>query len=136
MCAVVCAIGPGVAGTRTRLGHGGTAAADAANAACALAGRAIVVPRVSDADPRERHRGLSHHTRAIAELALGPITVPWPADRPVPDVSFPLEPVDVTGWQEACAGLPLAHMGRGPDEDPWFFAAAFAAGRLARELVS
>jgi hypothetical protein len=29
----------------------------------------------------------------------------------------------------------LAHMGRGPDEDPAFFAAAFAAGRLARELV-
>ena len=26
---------------------------------------------------------------------------------------------------------PLAHMGRGPGDDPWFFAAAFAAGRLA-----
>ena len=25
-------------------------------------------------------------------------------------------------------------MGRGPDEDPWFFASAFAAGRLARSL--
>ena len=35
------------------------------------------------------------------------------------------------GWEEACAGLPLSHMGRGPDEDPAFFAAAFAAGRLA-----
>jgi hypothetical protein len=27
-------------------------------------------------------------------------------------------------------------MGRGPAEDPWFFAAAFAAGRLARRLVA
>jgi len=44
------------------------------------------------------------------------------------------EDVDVSGWREACAGLPLAHMGRGPDDDPWFFAAAYAAGRLAREL--
>ena len=35
------------------------------------------------------------------------------------------------GWREACDGLPLSHMGRGPDEDPAFFAAAFAAGRLA-----
>ena len=26
---------------------------------------------------------------------------------------------------------PLSHMGRGPDDDPWFFAAAYAAGRLA-----
>ena len=33
-------------------------------------------------------------------------------------------------------GLPLSHMGRGPDEDPAFFAAAFAAGRLASRLAS
>jgi hypothetical protein len=31
--------------------------------------------------------------------------------------------------------LTLRHMGRGPDDDPWFFAAAFAAGRLAHGLV-
>jgi hypothetical protein len=43
--------------------------------------------------------------------------------------------VDVGGWREACAGLPLQHMGRGPDDDPWFFAAAYAAGRLARDLL-
>jgi hypothetical protein len=42
----------------------------------------------------------------------------------------------VSGWEEACAGLPLEHMGRGSAEDPWFFAAAFAAGRLARNHVS
>ena len=39
--------------------------------------------------------------------------------------------VDVAGWEGACAALPLSHMGRGPEDDPWFFAAAFAAGRLA-----
>jgi hypothetical protein len=27
-------------------------------------------------------------------------------------------------------------MGRGPQDDPWFFASAFAAGKLARELAS
>jgi hypothetical protein len=43
--------------------------------------------------------------------------------------------VDVRGWQEACAGLPLAHMGRGPREDPLFFAAAFAAGRVAADRI-
>jgi hypothetical protein len=40
--------------------------------------------------------------------------------------------VDVEGWEVVCAELPLAHMGRGPREDPVFFAAAFAAGRAAR----
>ena len=42
---------------------------------------------------------------------------------------------DGEGWEEAGAGLPLSHMGRGPDDDPAFFAAAFAAGRLARGLL-
>jgi hypothetical protein len=27
-------------------------------------------------------------------------------------------------------------MGRGPDDDPWFFASAFAAGALARRLAA
>jgi hypothetical protein len=42
---------------------------------------------------------------------------------------------ELSSWREACAGLPLEHMGRGPDDEPRFFAAAFAAGRLARRLL-
>ena len=126
---VVCAIGPGIVGTGSVLGHGGLAAADAANAAAALGGRPIVAARVSFGDPRERHRGLSHHTRAVVDLALAPVELAWPAGLAgAPDGAVA---VDVTGWEGACAELPLAHMGRGPADDPWFFAAAFAAGRLA-----
>ena len=44
--------------------------------------------------------------------------------------------VDVSGWQDACAGLPLFHMGRGAEDDPWFFAAAYAAGRVASGHVA
>src|SRR6185312_5476620 len=115
----VCAIGPGIVGTGTRLGHGGLAAVTAANAALALGGRPVVAARVSEADPRERHRGLSHHTQAALDLVLGDVAVGE----------------DGTGWEEACAGLPLEHMGRGAAEDPAFFAAAFAAGKLARQLI-
>jgi hypothetical protein len=118
----VCANGPGIVGTGSRLGHGGTAAATAANAAVALGGRPVVVVRASDADPRDRHRGVSHHTQSVLDLCLGDVLV--------------AEESDAEGWREACAGLPLEHMGRGPDDDPAFFAAAFAAGRLARRLVS
>jgi hypothetical protein len=117
----VCSVGPGIVGTGTRFGHGGLAAVVAANAASSLGGRPVVAARVSEADPRARHRGLSHHTRAVLDLCLGEVLV---ADDGCEE-----------GWQEACAGLPLDHMGRGPDDDPAFFAAAFAAGRLARELV-
>jgi hypothetical protein len=133
--AVVCSVGPGIAGTHTRYGHGGVAAAEAANAASALGGASILAPRISDADPRERHRGVSHHTLAAIELCLGRVKVPWPEGVSIPSTVGAVESVDVSGWREACEGLPLSHMGRVPDEDPAFFAAAYAAGRLARTLV-
>ena len=133
--AAVCAIGPGVVGTASRLGHGGVAAADAANAAGALGGSAVLAVRVSHGDPRERHRGVSHHTRAVLELCLGDVAVAWPSGLEPPEWLERRHEVDVTGWEEACAGLPLEHMGRGPVDDPWFFASAFAAGRLAATLV-
>jgi Protein of unknown function (DUF3866) len=132
---VVCAVGPGIAGTGSRLGHGGLAAAEAANAASALDGSPVFAVRVSTADERERHRGVSHHTRAALELCLGRVTVAWPSGLDAPGWLEEREEVDVDGWREACGDLPLDHMGRGPDEDPWFFAAAFAAGRHARSLL-
>lgn len=128
--AVVCGIGPGIVGTASRYGHGGLAVAEAANAAAALGGVPIVAARVSFADKRERHRGLSHHTRSALELCLGEVRVAWPAGLDWP-AGVEVEEVDVTGWEAACTGLHLSHMGRGPQEDPWFFATAFAAGRLA-----
>jgi hypothetical protein len=133
--AVVCSVGPGIVGTGSRYGHGGVAAASAANAATALGGAPILAPRISGADRRERHRDVSHHTLAALELCIGAVTVAWPEGLAVPQSLGTVESVDVSGWREACAGLPLAHMGRGPDEDPWFFAAAYAAGALARRLL-
>jgi hypothetical protein len=132
---VVCSVGPGIVGTGSRLGHGGVAAAEAANAASVLGGSAILAARVSEGDPRERHRGVSHHLRAVLELCLGDVTVAWPAGRDAPDWLQPREEVDIAGWRDACGDLPLSHMGRGPDDDPAFFEAAFAAGVLARRLV-
>jgi hypothetical protein len=119
--AVVAAVGPGIVGTGSSLGHGALALADAANAATALGGRPVLAVRTSDADLRERHRGVSHHARAVLELCLGEVAV---ADEG-----------DGDGWETACAGLPLSHMGRGPDDDPAFFRSAYAAGVAARKLL-
>ena len=130
-----CAIGVGIVGTGTSLGHGGLAAADAANAAVALGGRPVLAARVSSADERDRHRGVSHHTRAVLSLCRQGVTVAWPEGLEAPGWVEPRIEVDASGWREACSGLPLSHMGRGPDEEPSFFEAAFAAGRLARELA-
>lgn len=134
---VVVSIGPGIVGTGTRLGHGGLAAVDALDAALELGGRAVLALRISELDSRERHRGLSHHTEAVLSLGNGSYEVPWPKGCPFePPTAERATVVDVTGWREACGELPLSHMGRGPGEDPWFFAAAFAAGRVAREMVA
>ena len=119
--AVVCSVGPGIVGTGSRLGHGALALADAANAATALGGRPVLAVRTSEADPRERHHGVSHHADAVLELALGDVHLPAGQDG--------------VGWEKACAGLPLSHMGRGRDEDPVFFRAAYAAGVAARDLL-
>lgn len=120
--AVVCSVGPGIVGTGSRLGHGALALADVANAASALGGRPVLAVRASDADPRERHRGVSHHAQAVLDLCLGDVAVADDADG--------------EGWEQGCAGLPLSHMGRGPEEDPAFFSAAYAAGAAARRLIA
>ena len=134
--AVVCSVGPGIVGTGTRLGHGAIAVAEAANAASALEGSPIVAARVSDRDGRPRHHGVSHHTRAALELCLHSVAVAWPTGWDAPAWLARREEVDARGWREACEGLTLEHMGRGPDDDPRFFEAAFAAGVLARSLLA
>jgi hypothetical protein len=134
---VVCGIGPGVIGTGTRFGHGGMAAAHAVFAAHALDGRPVLAPRLSERDSRERHQGLSHHSEAALSLCGDSCRIAWPEGCPIEnEITEKADAVDVSDWEKACAGLPLLHMGRGPSEDPWFFAAAFAAGRLAKSLLT
>src|SRR3954451_2294382 len=108
--------GPGIIGSGSALGHGGLAALESAHAALALGHIPLIVPRMSSGDPRERHQGLSHHTRTVLELLLAPVTCVQPAP----------EDTDLAGY--AASGLPAKTMGRTLEEDPLFFAAALAAG--------
>jgi hypothetical protein len=75
-----------------------------------------------------------HGGVALVEAVLtlaGDVDIGWPEGLKPPQELERVTPVSTTGWEEACAGLPLAHMGRGAGEDPWFFAVAYAAGRVA-----
>jgi hypothetical protein len=139
--AILAGPGPGIIGSETALGHGGIVALDTAHAALALGMPTLLSPRLSSADPRERHRGVSHHTLAVIELLLGGVEVPVPAREgeavealsraAAGRHSLREEAVDLDGY--AAAGLPVRTMGRDIDEDPLFFAAALAAGAaLAR----
>ena len=128
--------GPGIIGSDTRLGHGGMAALDSAHAALALGLPTLLSPRLSEADPRERHRGVSHHTLTVLELLLGGVEVAIP--ERYPEVASQL--ADAAGNRHqlheakpdlaayAASGLPAQTMGRGIEEDGLFFAAPLAAG--------
>lgn len=135
--------GPGIIGSDTRLGHGGMAALDNAHAALALRLPTLLSPRLSESDPRDRHRGVSHHTLTVLELLLGGVGVPLPAGDP--DTAAKLADAagdrhklheaqpDLAGY--AASGLPTRTMGRTIEEDPLFFAAPLAAGAyLGRTL--
>ena len=106
--ALVAGPGPGILGSGSALGHGGLTALDTAHAALALGAPTLLVPRMSEADPRERHRGLSHHTRTVSDLLLASVVVPEPQG----------DELDGYPW-------PTTTMGR---DDPLFFRAAAAAG--------
>jgi hypothetical protein len=136
--AVLVGPGPGIIGSNTEFGHGGMAALDSAHAALSLGMPTWVSPRMSAADPRERHLGLSHHTYTVLELLLAAVDVGCPSD--FPDAAAELENaredrhhvhlhhVDLAAYADA--GLPTKTMGRTLAEDPLFFAAPLAAGHL------
>lgn len=141
---VIVSIGPGVVGTATPFGHGGVAQGEALNAVGVLGGIPIACLRVSFADGRPRHRGVSHHTlTALARVALVSAVVPIPAidEHLTHQIERDLSDADVWARHVSVhvpildlpdtAGIALRSMGRGPDVDPAFFAAAVAAGRVA-----
>jgi hypothetical protein len=129
--AAVCAPGPGILGSGTRLGHGGLIALESAHTAAALGAQVLIAPRRSGADPRPRHRGLSHHTRTLLELALVPFTVAGAPEPGLDRHAWRDAPADLAGY--AASGLPVRTMGR---DDPAFFAAALTAGTVLAQIAS
>ncbi|MBM6405809.1 DUF3866 family protein [Phycicoccus sp. CSK15P-2] len=152
---VVVAQGPGNVGTGTTWGYSGVAAAEALHAADVLGGRGVASLRVAGADARERHRGISHHSRtAYGRALLAPADVPVTTlpdagldalvrrqlDELVASARTRLTAVEVpvTGLREALeeSPVPLSTMGRGLSDDPAPFLAAAAAGAYAATVSS
>jgi hypothetical protein len=148
--------GPGNLGTGTRWGFSGVAAGEAVNAAAVLGGRPVAALRVSGADPRARHRGVSHHSlTAYGRVALAAADVVVPRlpvelaelDAQVhaqaavlghPHGRHRLVQVWTDGLLEALRECPvrMSTMGRGLDQDPAAFLSSAAAGRHAASLVA
>lgn len=147
---VIAGIGPGVVGTATPYGTTALDLGTIALTSQALGGRTVVCVRLSEADPRPRHRGLSHHVAAAlgwVAAAVDPNTscvvapTGWGAEvtdavRPWPVCEE--DPGDVLAELDAAKalGIGVSHMGRSPSDDALFFQAAASAGAYASRLIT
>lgn len=143
----IVAMGPGVVGTGSALGFTGMEQGQALDAVTALGGRSLACLRISFADERPRHRGVSHHSlTALRVAARERTTVVVP--------QLPAERAELVEKQLAEAGIRERHevvtadggagmdllselgleptsMGRKAAEVPELFLAAAAAGSVA-----
>lgn len=149
--AVVALMGPGIAGTGSPVGFSGMEQAGVINAAASLGGRPLAIARMTFADTRERHRGVSHHTLTVLSIgAMARAEVPVPLmegeKRELVMGQFEsagvferheVREVDasvVPALLEKC-GVRASVMGRGVPEEPEYFEAAGAAGLIAAEIA-
>jgi hypothetical protein len=149
----IVADGPGNLGTETRWGVSALSTGNSLNAVAALGGRPVAALRISFADQRKRHHGVSHHSLTIlSDVCLVPATVAVPAlvgdERE--QVWASLQEAGLVGRHELVEAdggpalklldelaVEIQSMGRRPKDDPVFFlsagAAGIVAGRLARQ---
>jgi hypothetical protein len=150
----IVAQGPGNLGTDSPWGFSGVASGEAVNAISVLGGRAIASLRVSEADERARHRGISHHSlTAYGRVAMAAADLPVPllggdfGERVLEQARelvvqsagrLRFHEVETGGLVQALASSPvrLSTMGRGLDQDEASFVSAAAAGRFAATVLA
>jgi hypothetical protein len=140
--AIIVSMGPGVVGTGTTLGTTALETVDIATWAYRLNASAIFALRGSSGDARERHRGISHHSRTALEfLRSSAIAVVVPVSmgdsqlaRAVnPSVEIDVE--SVMARYEPMSGPRITSMGRDVHSDPLFFRLSAAAGIAAAHML-
>lgn len=146
----VVAMGPGIVGSNTKYGFTGLEQAHVLEDIERLGGRAIAVPRVSSADPRERHQGLSHHSRTVlGEMTYAKAWIGLPGNAGLQETlsdafaasgiaeKHCIRRVEVADVNQVLEdfGLRVTSMGRDARQDPAFFTATMAAGVLAAEML-
>jgi hypothetical protein len=145
--ACIAVMGPGIVGTGSKYGFTGVEQGQVIHAVEALKGKSIAVPRISFADRRERHFGLSHHSQTIfGSIVLCPTTIGLPyLDEEKEKIvlnqlkrcgALPKHSLEFSQGEEAInflqkRNIEVTTMGRKIDEDREFFLAAGACGEIA-----
>jgi len=148
----VVTMGPGITGTGTKFGFSGIEQGPIIDAVNTLGGRALFIPRISFADPRSRHYGISHHSiTVLTRIAKTRAKVILPEMEPEKkkyimnqikesgidkqhDV-FVVEDVKSVEDNITYYEHEITTMGRDFSQDREFFLAAGAAGFAAVELL-
>ncbi|MBO8159175.1 DUF3866 family protein [Thermosyntropha sp.] len=149
--AIIVSMGPGIVGTGTKWGFTGIEQGEILNAVENLKGMPLCVPRISFADGRERHRGISHHTLTVLTRvcrAKAVLPIPVMEDDKIEYVLEQLRKENLLDRYEVCleestaildilrqSELKVSTMGRGIDEDKEFFLALGAAAHAAVKLL-
>lgn len=147
---VFVSMGPGIAGTGTKYGFTGIEQGSILDAVKKLGGMPITIPRISFADKRERHQGISHHSITVLEDIVN-------VSVNIPITIYETEKLDKIKNQikenkldekhnivfienNKCKddieyfGLKVKSMGRNYDEDSEFFDSASSAAYYLMEV--
>lgn len=146
---VFVSMGPGIAGTGTKYGFTGIEQGPILDAVKKLGGNPIAIPRISFADKRERHNGISHHSITIfKEIVNVDITIPisnYESDK-LNKIREQIEENDLnrhnivyidnknTKEDLDYFGLKVRTMGRNYEQDTEFFEAASSAAYYLMEV--
>jgi hypothetical protein len=149
--AAIIGMGPGITGTGTTYGFSGIEQGYIIDGINTLGGLPVVVPRLSFADPRARHKGISHHTiTVLKDIAKTSALLPIPeldGDRRS-QLDEQLKAHGIADRHKVVYkngrvvfdavkrfGLNTTTMGRGPEDDPEFFMAMGAAAMAVMDCL-
>lgn len=148
---IIVSMGPGIVGTGTKWGFTGIEQGEILNAVEALAGIPVAVPRISFADKRQRHQGISHHTiTVLSKVCRVEAIVPLPTleeekntlimgqlqkENLLDKYFCCLEADDNIIEYMAKSQHRITTMGRGAEEDPHFFLSLGAAAQAAVKII-
>ncbi len=132
---IIVGMGPGIVGTSTKYGFSGVENAFIEKAVRILKGKSIVVPRVSFADTRKRHFGISHHSiTLLSELITDSIEIALPKNDYLENQinkgnlfsrhNFEFYSIDEVERILEESGFNYNSMGRNLKDDPLFFITA------------
>ncbi|WP_422446091.1 DUF3866 family protein [Thermoanaerobacterium sp. DL9XJH110] len=145
--AAVVTMGPGITGTGTKYGFSGIEQGGIIDAVNTLEGRPVFIPRISFADRRERHYGISHHSiTVLKEVAKtrAEVVLPGLAKEKSEYIWSQIKDHGIDAKHTVVQvgrkdsetilknilhyGVKVTTMGRGLDEEKEFFLTAGAAG--------